>query len=308
MFEGFVPVNHYFYLSENYTKKALNSKRSRKAQEENPKIKEAIQQEIDFLTNDGLSQKEMDFKKRSESDTVSLDFITNDEELTAKYQAIIEREINKTPEMKMKDFNTINPTLGMVQGGANDVFASVLQVLACMSTFVKYFIAEDYKEDVEGLKEGKPFCDMMSRVFSILWRRDDIGMAAPWISISFVQDMMKKFLPYTQNHCAVVVLKHMLENLTNEIIPQDIVERVMHKDRTNEDIEAFHNYGIVNKSFSFLQVRIFTCNKGHESQTLSTTIGLNPRKGKRDEKLTHILKDMFALKQSKMKCPECGRR
>lgn len=125
-------------------------------------------------------------KKEIQSETVSLDFLGNDEELCLKYERIIEREINKTVAMKLKDFEELNPTLGMVGGGNNDVFAVVMQFFACMSSFVKFFIREGYTRN-PGLKEDKPFCVLLNRVFSILWRRDELGLAAPFMDVAFLQ-------------------------------------------------------------------------------------------------------------------------
>lgn len=158
---------------------------------------------------------------------------------------------------------------------------------------MKFFIKEGYTRDSE-LDQNKPFCQMMNKVFSILWRKDELGMAAPWVNIDFVQKLMKSNFPYDANHDAVAVLRTILENIAIELIPKELVARCMERDRTDDDIEAFHDSGIVNKSFSFLQVKVFKCAKGHETRVMSTSIGLKLRKRQKDEKLLDIIDDMFA--------------
>lgn len=71
----------------------------------------------------------------------------------------------------MDDYEKINPSMIMKNGGLNDVYGAVFQCLACMSSFTKFFMNEDYKEVIDDTIYNKLNNKMVDRVFSLLWGR-----------------------------------------------------------------------------------------------------------------------------------------
>jgi len=131
---------------------------------------------------------------------------------------------------------------------------------------------------------------MTDKVFSMLWRNEaNLKIVKSQINIKFVQNAYKEVFKKTRRHDATQVLKYVLTMLSAELVPQDLVQRVMSFQRQNEDIMAYQKIGVVNKLFSLLLAKHFECPKGHKSTVATTSIGLNLRRPEKGETLKDLI-------------------
>lgn len=143
---------------------------------------------------------------------------------------------------------------------------------------------------------------MVSKVFEILWRDEFDGYTLPYVNIRFFSKYMKENLR-NANNCGVLAVKQILQLISAEQLPIDLINRVISIDRENEDVAEFHNTSVTNRMFSCLLAKNFICPRNHHRQELSTSVGLTlngPKKMK--QSLNALIKSYFAEKISTAQC------
>ena len=124
----------------------------------------------------------------------------------------IVRSVLKTKDQKIEDFQNIKPVLKMINGGPNNVLQAVLQCLAGLKEFVKFFLNEEHLEQNKGTAAEKPMSNIISQVFESLYRTD-LNISDKHIDTGFVAHFMKDYFPLDEKHCAMEVLEHIIMNI-----------------------------------------------------------------------------------------------
>ena len=111
--------------------KDLTSDKMKQKAEDHEDLKEAVDKEVKYLKGEGLDKAEIEEIQKIHEDQLDLEFILDlkekeDDEESDEIENRIEREVYKTKEQKMEDFNNNSPNITMKYGGSNDVFQGIM--------------------------------------------------------------------------------------------------------------------------------------------------------------------------------------
>lgn len=127
IFESFIPKEDFYSTPTKKDFKAnVQKKKVLKKCRDNKKLMEAVNSEIDYMFDPkrtAIQKKEMEKVHR---ELVSLEFMVKERKSDfVSIEDQIHREMTKTFDQKVEDYNRLNPSYGMTNGGKNDVYGAI---------------------------------------------------------------------------------------------------------------------------------------------------------------------------------------
>ena len=127
VFEGFTPTDQFFDFKYKWLRKKVHNKKVTDKAKKSKKLTRAINNELKDRYK--LKDDESFYERRKiHKDSLDLRFVINDQKSTltaTNLEDKIEREITKTKDQKIHDFEKRNPSLPMIGGGRNDVLHGI---------------------------------------------------------------------------------------------------------------------------------------------------------------------------------------
>lgn len=115
-----------------------------------------------------------------------------------------------------------------------------MQCLAALTSFVSFFMRNKHETTtVSGTFKDKVMSKMVGNIFEMLWRKET-KYTSPYINIDFLTTYLNNTYENYPNLCGIVIVRHIMQMLSVEHIPNSLIKKAMSFEKENDDVSKFH--------------------------------------------------------------------